>query len=611
MRIPDLLRTSRLLLDANLDLRDVTRLEGQVSSGLRVTKPSDDPLHFGSILSLQHAIALQEQAKRNVEDGLTWLKATEAALNEIHETTSKSHTLLLEAANGSSSQASRKALAEELDQSLESLVVSGNSKLGELYLLGGTRVDAPPLAGTRDAQGRLQEIKFDGNTDRIRRLVDPTSTPLSINLTADQVALQRTHSIIGNTSLSDPGDLLANQVPGAVSGTFSVNGVTFDVDVTTDSLQELVQRINQAGVGAKAVVEEGRLKLVSTSARGEVQVASGSSNLLEELEVIDASGAIVGEQQGASNLFSTLMEARNFLLEWDGTGKAPLTLPVARLMTQQSRTILQAEGKVSEEFSGEHRLRVQAVNFGTASVSSDSTSTLVDGASNTGLQAAGRLQFEVDATGNIVAGSVSFTPATLGGRPLTASEQAVLDAANAGGVSLASDTFAGLGLTLSLDASSSSVQGTVAIDVAPTEVTFEDKFYSSPNAAPRVEQFTAYANEYNTLQSGPLAGATLQLGDAVQSETSVVETKSWAEQLDFEAQEVSSYITGLGGQERMFQSRADFMDNGLTNLKTELSDTQDVDITEAIVQLKQAQNAYQAALMVASRAFGKSLFDYI
>jgi len=53
-----------------------------------------------------------------------------------------------------------------VNQDLESLVRDANSQFGDSYLFSGTQTDTAPIAVTRDAQGNIQDITYQGsNTD--------------------------------------------------------------------------------------------------------------------------------------------------------------------------------------------------------------------------------------------------------------------------------------------------------------------------------------------------------------------------------------------------------------------------------------------------------------
>lgn len=165
--------------------------------------------------------------------------------------------------------------------------------------------------------------------------------------------------------------------------------------------------------------------------------------------------------------------------------------------------------------AGTHRITIDAVNPGAATV--DGVGTIAS-VTNDSFQAAGTLTLETDAAGQTVAGSVSWTPASNGGRPLTPTEQAQIDALNAGGVTLTADSLAALGLTLTL-AGGPHLSGTQTITVAPTIAQVTDRF-TPEGPLPAVEmQAELPANNNARLSAGPIPGLTIITGDLVVGES--------------------------------------------------------------------------------------------
>jgi len=181
---------------------------------------------------------------------------------------------------------------------------------------------------------------------------------------------------------------------------------------------------------------------------------------------------------------------------------------LARLITAGGG-ITAVAGSPTNTSVGTSTLTVKAINYGAATVTG---AGMVSGATNTGLQSAGTLALETNAAGETVAGSVSFTPAASGGRALTAGEQAVIDNLNAGGVALQTNSLAGLGLTLTLNAAQA---GTQTITVAPTTADVENRLEPVSGAVETING-QLQANTINGTGNTVIPGATITTGDFVQ-----------------------------------------------------------------------------------------------
>jgi len=131
----------------------------------------------------------------------------------------------------------------------------------------------------------------------------------------------------------------------------------------------------------------------------------------------------------------------------------------------------------------------------------------VTAVANNSDQNAGTFQFDTDAAGNTVAGSVSFTSAANGGRPVTAAEQADLDALNAGGVAVAPNSLDAFGLTLTVGAPAA---GTEQIDVAPTVADVTADFSPRGGGGARQTVGTVTANSDTPTAAPPIPGVAIE-----------------------------------------------------------------------------------------------------
>lgn len=202
----------------------------------------------------------------------------------------------------------------------------------------------------------------------------------------------------------------------------------------------------------------------------------------------------VGYHQGRYELFAVLM---------------------APQLADAGGGITAVSGVPNSRDAGVHEVMINSLNLGAATVTGDGA---VASAANTGFQAAGALALSTNAAGEVVAGTVAWTPAAQGGRALTAAEQAAVDALNTGGVALAADLLDALGLSLTL-AAGPDLSGAQTIEVAPTTANVTDTFTPEGIGSVRVTQATLPANNSGALQAGPIPGMTIVTGDLIVGES--------------------------------------------------------------------------------------------
>ena len=109
-------------------LSRLAELQEQLSSGRRLNRPSDSPTDTAQAMRLRGSLSSLEQYSRNAADGASRLGLADPALTTSTELVAHARELGRQGANaGSSSPASRAALATELDQVRASLLDQANT----------------------------------------------------------------------------------------------------------------------------------------------------------------------------------------------------------------------------------------------------------------------------------------------------------------------------------------------------------------------------------------------------------------------------------------------------------------------------------------------------
>ncbi len=121
----------------------------QLSSGKRVNTPADDPIAAGRILALENQLAASSQYERNAAGAQTRLAIEEQALADAGKLLQRVRDLALAANNGSLDDASRAAIATELEQRSGELQAIANRRdaTGE-YLFAGNSAGTQPFYRT-------------------------------------------------------------------------------------------------------------------------------------------------------------------------------------------------------------------------------------------------------------------------------------------------------------------------------------------------------------------------------------------------------------------------------------------------------------------------------
>jgi len=161
MRITQGIMTGHLIRNLSRTLREIDQLEQQVTSGKKVTKPSDDPIAMDDSLRLRSGLAEIEQFLKNAESATSWVNLTESALQDTIKVIHRVKEIATEGANGTQTSESREAAAKEVDQLAGELVQLANSSLSGRYIFAGSKTAQPPYVAATDMwKGDDRSVNF-------------------------------------------------------------------------------------------------------------------------------------------------------------------------------------------------------------------------------------------------------------------------------------------------------------------------------------------------------------------------------------------------------------------------------------------------------------------
>jgi len=170
MRISSTLFFQTGLNAINAQQADLMHLYQQTASGQRMVTPADDPLAAAQAINLRQSQSLNQRFADNREVLKNNLGAEENALNSTTLLLQDVKTRLIEAGNGTMSDADRATLADVLQSAKENMLGLANSADGNgQYLFSGHAGTRPPFV--KDASGA---VSYQG--DAGQRLVQADQT---------------------------------------------------------------------------------------------------------------------------------------------------------------------------------------------------------------------------------------------------------------------------------------------------------------------------------------------------------------------------------------------------------------------------------------------------
>ncbi len=163
LRITSNTLASRLTGDLTRLSSTQSRLTQEMASGKRLIDASDDVPATGRVMAYESEKRTLQQFERNAQRGLTNISISTTALNSIKSIANKIFNLAPSAAaSGDPSQ--HTALGTQIDGLLEQVFSLANNQVNGTYLFGGQETGAAPFSATRDGNGRITAITYNGDT---------------------------------------------------------------------------------------------------------------------------------------------------------------------------------------------------------------------------------------------------------------------------------------------------------------------------------------------------------------------------------------------------------------------------------------------------------------
>lgn len=129
------------------NMHALNKYSNQLSTGRVFDRPSQDPVGTYKVMRIAGTgLARNEQYRRNIGEGISWLSSTEDALAGTIDALQRLREISVYAANEMFTAADRLAVAPEVNQLLDYLVSLGNTELAGLYIFGGHRTEQKPYA---------------------------------------------------------------------------------------------------------------------------------------------------------------------------------------------------------------------------------------------------------------------------------------------------------------------------------------------------------------------------------------------------------------------------------------------------------------------------------
>jgi len=180
---------------------ELTKNMEKLSSGLRINRAGDDASGLAVSEKMRSQIRGLHQAERNIQNGVSFIQATEGYLQQTQDILHRLRELAVQSANGIYSDEDRMQIQVEVSQMVDEVNrIASHAQFNGMNMLTG--------AFARDSSvGRVMQLQVGANMDQNARIYVGDMSATALGLTNSQ-------GEAGKISISDP--LEANMAIGSV-----------------------------------------------------------------------------------------------------------------------------------------------------------------------------------------------------------------------------------------------------------------------------------------------------------------------------------------------------------------------------------------------------------
>lgn len=234
----------------------LTKVQEQLSSGLQIVKPSDEPDKASLVTRLESELARQAGYQDTLKAVNVRLTAEETALKNTSDVMYRIKELAVQAANDTLSLQDRQSVALELDTLRDQILSMANSQDSNgNYLFSGSKASQPAFA--KDAQGR---VIYQGDQARMQVKVGDNRR-VNMNLPGSDAFTR----------------VVRTDAQGVKTGIDFFQALSDLTDAVANSDQKMIQR----GLGEIDVLQQG--------------VSEGLAQVGADLTVVDMQNSILDE----------------------------------------------------------------------------------------------------------------------------------------------------------------------------------------------------------------------------------------------------------------------------------------------------------------------------
>jgi flagellar hook-associated protein 3 FlgL len=233
-RITNMMVSNQIVAEVTNAENTMDNTEEELSSGLRINQPSDDPAGAGLAVQLNGQLSDLTTYSNNISDANGWTSTTSTALSTIDQDTQRIYELVVEAGNGTNSADDLQNISDEIGQLQTSISTQMASTYNGQSVFTGTGSGGSSTAVTRTiSPGTTVTVNAD-----LSSVTDPSDGSSGLMSTINRVMSDLTGS-------GDSGNLNGSDLSALQNNLSQLSSVQTQVGATQDQITMASSSIEQ------------------------------------------------------------------------------------------------------------------------------------------------------------------------------------------------------------------------------------------------------------------------------------------------------------------------------------------------------------------------------
>ena len=163
IRVTQTMLNNNMLRNLSNSMGTMDRYQEQLSSGKKISRPSQDPVVATRAMFFRSSLIQNEQFQRNVNEAQSWMEISDKSLDEAGSIMQRLRELAVYSGDGALGKDSLQAIGKEIEQIRDHMGNIANQTVGGRYIFAGTDTTTPPFNNGKFTNTNGDEISLEVN----------------------------------------------------------------------------------------------------------------------------------------------------------------------------------------------------------------------------------------------------------------------------------------------------------------------------------------------------------------------------------------------------------------------------------------------------------------